>query len=145
MGRGVARFESGRSAMIKATCRRAVPVASAWLAAITHYVLGTRMGANPRPFCERSRRIGESRIGRKSRCLTAAWLLSLVMGLEANAQTPTPYPTIETGTHTASIRSIAVDRDERWLITASDDKTARVWDLVTGRLDRTLRTPIGTG
>jgi WD40 repeat protein len=56
-----------------------------------------------------------------------------------------PYPRVETGAHTAIIRRIAVDREERWLITASDDKTARVWDLRTGKLERILRPPIGAG
>lgn len=56
-----------------------------------------------------------------------------------------PYPQIETGAHTAMIWRIAVDSSERWLVTASDDKTARVWNLKTGTLERTLRPPIGEG
>ena len=45
--------------------------------------------------------------------------------------------------HTAGIRRIAVDSKERFLVTASDDKSARVWDLVTGKLLTILRPPIG--
>jgi WD40 repeat protein len=41
------------------------------------------------------------------------------------------------------IRRIASDTEGRWLVTASDDKTARVWDLHDGRLLSTLRIPIG--
>src|SRR5205085_4144599 len=38
-----------------------------------------------------------------------------------------------------------VDRAGKFLVTASDDKTARVWELQTGRLLRVLRVPIGDG
>lgn len=50
-----------------------------------------------------------------------------------------PYPRIETGAHIGRINRIAVDRSERWLVTASDDKTAWVWDLASGNLERILR------
>jgi WD40 repeat protein len=67
----------------------------------------------------------------------------------ARAQTGTPshQPTlrIETGVHTASINRIGVDEANRYLVTGSDDKTARVWELSTGKLLRTIRAPIGMG
>jgi WD40 repeat protein len=48
--------------------------------------------------------------------------------------------------HTAIIRWLAVDRAGRWLVTASDDKTARVWELANGgRLAAVLRVPVGQG
>ncbi|MFN3605513.1 MAG: WD40 repeat domain-containing protein, partial [Leptonema sp. (in: bacteria)] len=47
--------------------------------------------------------------------------------------------------HTAVIRRIAIDREERFLVTGSEDKTIRVWDLKNGRLIRTIRPPIGSG
>ena len=56
-----------------------------------------------------------------------------------------PVLRIETGMHTAQIMRIGVDAAERFLVTASEDKTARVWDLETGRLLRVLRPPIGAG
>jgi WD40 repeat protein len=56
-----------------------------------------------------------------------------------------PVLRIETGMHTATIKRIGVDRAGRFLVTASDDKTARVWELQTGRLLRVLRVPIGEG
>ncbi len=56
-----------------------------------------------------------------------------------------PFLRIETGMHTAMITRIAVDQQERYLVTASDDKTARVWDLQTGKLLQILRPPIGEG
>ncbi len=48
----------------------------------------------------------------------------------AQAQPPTrPFPLIEFGQHTAPIYRTGVDAQGRWLVTASHDKTARVWDL----------------
>jgi len=58
---------------------------------------------------------------------------------------PKPFPAIEAGMHTAIINRIAVDRAGRWAVTASDDKTARVWDLRTGALLQVLRVPVGEG
>jgi WD40 repeat protein len=56
-----------------------------------------------------------------------------------------PILRIETGMHTAKLQRIDVDAANRYLVTASDDKTARVWDLRDGRLLQTLRPPIGAG
>ena len=47
--------------------------------------------------------------------------------------------------HTATINRIAVDRAGRWAVTASDDKTARIWNLASGQLVRVLRVPLGEG
>jgi WD40 repeat protein len=38
-----------------------------------------------------------------------------------------------------------VDRAGRWAVTASDDKTARIWNLASGQLVRVLRVPLGGG
>ena len=67
--------------------------------------------------------------------------------LTAHAAPPPTDPLlrIETGMHTAPINRIGVDAAGRWLLTASDDKTARLWDLQTGRLLHTYRPPIGAG
>jgi len=56
-----------------------------------------------------------------------------------------PFLRIETGMHTAAIWRIDADATGRFLVTGSEDKTARVWDLATGKLLRTLRPPIGEG
>ena len=45
--------------------------------------------------------------------------------------------------HTASIRRIAVDAAGRYAVTASDDKTARVWELSSGKQLQVLRVPVG--
>jgi WD40 repeat protein len=54
-----------------------------------------------------------------------------------------PVLRIETEMHTATINGIDVDAARRYLVTGSEDKTVRVWELATGRLLRTLRPPAG--
>ena len=56
-----------------------------------------------------------------------------------------PVLRIETGMHTATISRVGVDGACTKLATASDDKTVRVWSLPDGRLERTIRLPIGAG
>lgn len=65
----------------------------------------------------------------------------------ATTGTPLQLPIIriETEMHTARISGISVDDAGHYLVTASDDKTLRVWELSTGRLLRVLRPPIGQG
>jgi WD40 repeat protein len=90
--------------------------------------------------------------------MSAGWWAALVLMLAAPANTawaqtlpPTePIPRIETGTHTAMINRIGVDRDCRLLVTGSNDKTARLWALPeqgagAPKLLRVLRVPIGPG
>ncbi len=47
--------------------------------------------------------------------------------------------------HIAPIRRIATDAAERFAVTASDDKTVRVWSLPDGALQRVIRLPSGDG
>ena len=83
----------------------------------------------------------------------AALLLPAAWGPPAAAQpaaaeplaSPRPFPAIEAGMHTARINRIAVDRAGRWAVTASHDKTARIWNLASGQLERVLRVPLGEG
>ena len=56
-----------------------------------------------------------------------------------------PSLRLETGMHTAPILRIDVDRDQRYLVSGSEDKTVRIWEAATGRLLRTLRVPLGEG
>ena len=56
-----------------------------------------------------------------------------------------PIIRIETEMHTARISSISTDDAGHYLVTASDDKTLRIWERSTGRLHRVLRPPIGQG
>ncbi len=90
-------------------------------------------------------------------CRAAVILLatiSLVGATIVRAQKPTaqssapsrqPVLRIELGMHTTDIKRISIDQENRYLVTASDDKTARVWELATGKLLRVLRPPIGAG
>ncbi|MGE0211497.1 MAG: hypothetical protein AB7S41_07370 [Parvibaculaceae bacterium] len=52
---------------------------------------------------------------------------------------------LDTGGHMSLIRSIAFTPDGRRLISASDDKTIRIWDLETGKSVATLRGEVGDG
>jgi WD40 repeat protein len=86
-------------------------------------------------------------------------LLCLLMPVYGHAESPssagvqasdsakkppvTPVLRIEAGMHTAPIIRIDVDAAERFLVTASLDKTARVWDLANGQLLQVLRPPLG--
>ena len=61
-------------------------------------------------------------------------------------QPPTqPILRIEAGMHTAAISSVSTDAAGRFAVTASLDKTARVWDLAAGRLLTVLRPPLADG
>lgn len=77
----------------------------------------------------------------------AACLYCLLSAVSSVAGSPPaePFLRIETGMHTALIKRIAVDGLGRYLATASDDKTCRVWDIRTGEELRVLRPPIGLG
>ncbi|MDP2786558.1 MAG: caspase family protein [Pseudomonadota bacterium] len=83
-------------------------------------------------------------------CLLLGGLLG-GLSLTATAGEPPTAPMlrIDPGEHTAMIKRIASDAAGRWLVTASPDKTARVWDLADGKshgkLLATLRPPIGAG
>jgi len=56
-----------------------------------------------------------------------------------------PLPRLETGMHIAPIWRLSLDAQERFLVTASKDKTARVWDLTGNdlKLLQVLRVPVG--
>ncbi|MDM8523624.1 caspase family protein [Desulfococcaceae bacterium HSG8] len=78
--------------------------------------------------------------------LLAAFFINLLPNPALAGGPPAdPILRIETGMHTAQISRIGVDAKERILVTASADKTARVWDLETGRLRKILRVPADTG
>jgi WD40 repeat protein len=61
------------------------------------------------------------------------------------SQTSDPILMINTEMHTASIQTLSVDANERLLLSTSLDKTARLWDLVSGELLRVFRPPVGMG
>ncbi len=77
----------------------------------------------------------------------AAAVLGLVLlaGAPAWAQTTAPILRVETGMHTTLIRRVVVDAPRNRLITASDDKTVRIWQMPEARLLNILRVPIDGG
>ena len=85
------------------------------------------------------------------RLLLVIWMCGLSATARSQASTQSdgllrePLLRIETGMHTAAITEISVDATNHFLVTASFDKTVRLWELPSGRLLRTLRVPIGEG
>jgi hypothetical protein len=69
----------------------------------------------------------------------------LVAGAVNQCPDTDPVLTIETGMHVSAIKAIGVDRSCRMAVTGSDDKTVRLWSLPDGKLQRTLRIPVGSG
>ena len=59
--------------------------------------------------------------------------------LAAKPAADAPLPMLDTGGHMGMIGSIAFTPDGRQLVSASDDKTIRVWDLASGKTVRTIR------
>jgi WD40 repeat protein len=76
-----------------------------------------------------------------------AGLPALLLSLRLCAAEPPAEPQLrlETGMHTAMINRLGTDAAGRWVVTASDDKTARVWDAQSGQLLQVLRPPLGPG
>lgn len=73
--------------------------------------------------------------------LCAAFIGALAAARPAAAATQEPLARLETGMHTAVIMRVAGDAAGRWAVTASQDRTARVWELSSGRLAGVLRPP----
>ena len=60
-------------------------------------------------------------------------------------QTTTPMLTLNTPMHTAKISRISTDKNGKYILTCSDDKTAKLWNAATGGLIKTFRPPIDEG
>ncbi|MBF0126671.1 MAG: caspase family protein, partial [Magnetococcales bacterium] len=56
-----------------------------------------------------------------------------------------PHLRIEAGQHVAIINRLALNREGTLLLTVSDDKSARLWEMPEGVLKGVLRVPIGDG
>jgi WD40 repeat protein len=71
--------------------------------------------------------------------------LLLALAGPALAQTPpqAPFLRIEAGSHIGAVPHLAVDASGRLLVTASYDKTVRLWSLPDGKPRGVLRPPIG--
>ena len=79
------------------------------------------------------------------RCIT---LLILLTCQHVGAQEPAAAPPIlvlDSGGHTSTVWKILFTPDGKELISVSDDKTVRFWDVASGEPIRVLRPPIGPG
>ncbi|MBS0174915.1 MAG: caspase family protein [Nitrospira sp.] len=77
--------------------------------------------------------------------LVWTWLALLATPTGGAEPTAAPILRVETGMHTTLIRRIVVDAPRNRLITCSDDKTVRIWQMPEARLISTLRVPIDAG
>lgn len=79
------------------------------------------------------------------------WGFVLALGVGVASQSVAAEPTtnpllrVEAGMHTTMIRRLVVDAPRNRLITASDDKTVRVWQMPEARLVSVLRVPMDQG
>ncbi len=81
-------------------------------------------------------------------CSFVGLVTRLVLGavMPALSQTAEPILRVEVGTHTAAVVAIAMDASNSILITGSEDKSVRVWDITgKGELVRILRPPVSEG
>jgi WD40 repeat protein len=80
------------------------------------------------------------------RLLLVLLLLAVPCAVASGAPTePQPIFRIETGHHTQAVRRVSIDAAGKWLLTASADRTARLWSLANGKLVATYRAPLGVG
>ncbi|RZL17216.1 MAG: peptidase C14, partial [Pedobacter sp.] len=70
-------------------------------------------------------------------------VLTCIAGLLFTNVSAQPFLRLETGLHYAKISKVASDASGKYLLTASYDKTARMWDAATGQLLKTFRVQIG--
>ncbi len=77
------------------------------------------------------------------------WLLAILFAssVAAASRLPAAQPQlqIEAGAHAGPVRRLAVSPRQGLVLTASDDKTARLWDLASGELRRVIRPAVGDG
>ena len=80
----------------------------------------------------------------KIRSLIASLLFAFIFPFPAGSAEK-PVLVIDPGGHKAIINDVIFTRDGRYLVSASNDKTIRVWDVRTGGISRVIRGQIGAG
>ncbi|MCP4111117.1 MAG: hypothetical protein GY749_37255 [Desulfobacteraceae bacterium] len=73
------------------------------------------------------------------------FLFFIILFTSLPALAEKPILAIDTGGHKAKIWDVMFTSDGRYLVSASNDKTVRVWDVSTGEVVRILRGQIGEG
>ena len=71
--------------------------------------------------------------------------LVLVLPVAAQQEPTKPVLVLDSGGHTAAVTRVLFTPDDRQVVTVSEDKTVRVWDVASGETVRVLRLPIGSG
>lgn len=78
-------------------------------------------------------------------CLVLAALIGAATTLPAHGAAEEPILVIDPQGHSAMIRDVMFTPDGRILISVSNDKTIRLWDVESGELLKTLRGQVGDG
>lgn len=68
-------------------------------------------------------------------------VLSCIIAATSFSQPATPILRIDDEMHSAISRRLSVDKAGKFIVTCSEDKTARLWDAVTGTYLKTFRVP----
>jgi len=77
--------------------------------------------------------------------MTLCCFMLVCFAASRSSELPTePILRIDSGRHTATLMRIGTDQAGRWLVSASQDKNVRVWNAITGQMERVLRPPIGS-
>lgn len=81
----------------------------------------------------------------KTKCRITTQILAILVSFIAYGQTLHPILRVNTTMHNDMIRRISTDSLGKYILTCSDDKTAKLWNASTGSFIRNFRVPIGEG